>query len=408
MERTILHVDINNCYASIECLHRPHLRELPVAVGGDPLERHGIVLAKNQLAKQYGVKTGDALWQARQKCPALVIVPPDYPLYLRFSKLARDIYTDYTDRVEAFGIDECWLDVTGCNGEIIAEEIRQRVAFELGITVSIGVSFNKIFAKLGSDYKKPNAVTAITRDNFKSIAWQSPASDLLYVGSATARKLHSRGVHTIGELAQTAPELLHSWFGKIGGVLWTFANGLDRMPVARFDALTMIKSIGNSTTTPRDLEDDEDVKMILFVLAGSVAARMREQGFSGRTVSISVRDSLLASFTRQTTLSHPSCLESEIASAAFTLFCRCYRWANPIRSIGLSVTDFSHAGAPVQLDMFDDFSRREQRHALETAVDDLRRRFGNGCVQRAVLLKDTRLTGFDPKRDHIIHPVGYL
>lgn len=413
MDRSILHCDCNSFYASVEALHRPSLRDKPLAVGGDVEQRHGIILAKNDIAKRYQIKTGEALWQARQKCPDLVIVPPNYPLYLRYSKLCREIFMEYTPQVEPFGIDEAWLDVTGSTGIFgggpqIAEEIRRRIRYELGITVSIGVSFNKIFAKLGSDCKKPDAVTVISRDNYKDVAWPLPASDLLYVGPATRRKLASRYITTIGKLASANPANLRRWFGKWGDVLWAFANGEDRAAVAEFDELSVIKSIGNSCTTPRDLEDDEDVKMVLWVLAESVAARMREQGFVGRTVCISVRDRNLQSFTRQRKLPRPTGLSSEIVSAAMDIFRANYRWDEPIRSIGVSMTDFSHDDIPVQLDMYDDHARRENLMQIEQAVDGLRRRFGNGCVRRATLLRDTALTGFDPKADHIIHPVGYF
>ena len=303
MERIILHSDCNSFYASVECLHHPEIREKPVAVGGDIEQRHGIILAKNQLAKQFHVSTGEAIWQAKQKCPELIVLPPDFPLYLRFSRLARDIYLDYSSRVEPFGLDEAWLDITSREnqkdkGEKTAQEIRKRIREELGITVSIGVSYNKIFAKLGSDYQKPDAVTLITKENYRQIAWPLPVSDLLYVGPATKRKLNGFGVHTIGELAQTPVEILRSKFGKIGDILWCFSNGLDSSPVADFQNQPIVKSIGNSTTTPRDLERDEDVKMILYVLADSVARRLREQGLKGRTIHSSVRDNSLFSFTR--------------------------------------------------------------------------------------------------------------
>ena len=236
MNRVILHSDMNNCYASIELLHHPELRGKPLAVGGDPEARHGIVLAKDMIAKKAGVKTGMALWQARQVCPNIVFVPPRMDLYLRFSRLAHQIYADYTDQQEAFGIDESWLDVTNsasCKGDgySIAQEISQRMKDELGVTVSIGVSWNKIFAKFGSDYKKPDAITVISPENYQDIVWRQPVEDLLYVGRATKRKLNGYGIQTIGQLAQTDPELLHRWLGKMGYVLSIFANGQDQTPV---------------------------------------------------------------------------------------------------------------------------------------------------------------------------------
>lgn len=293
--RVVLHSDLNSFYASVECLHRPEIRDKPVAVAGSTELRHGIILTRNQIAKQLSVKTGEAIWQAKEKCPELVTVPPNFPLYLRYSKLAREIYADYTDRVEPFGIDECWLDLTGNvglrdNGALAAQEISQRIKDELGVTVSIGVSFDKIFAKLGSDFKKPDAVTVFDRENFRERAWKLPAENLLYVGPATRRKLYVRNILTIGALATTNPIYLRSIVGKMGDVLHTFANGLDASPVARIGEAAAIKNVGNSCTAPRDLVCDEDVKLLIFVLAESVAARLREQGLCARTAVIKIRE----------------------------------------------------------------------------------------------------------------------
>ncbi|MBP1763246.1 MAG: polymerase [Firmicutes bacterium] len=261
LARTILHVDLNNFYASVECLYRPELRNFPVAVTGDAEARHGIILAKNQLAKLAGVTTGEAIWQARQKCPRLICLPPDFRKYLRFSRLARTIYADYTDQIEPFGIDEAWLDVTGSiqlfgTGPEIADTIRQRLRSELGITASIGASYNKIFAKLGSDMKKPDATTVITAENFRNIVWPLPAGELLYVGRSTQRKLKSRFINTIGDLAKADPRNLRLLLGVWGETLRQFANGLDTSPVRLSGEESIIKSIGNSTTTPRDLVNE--------------------------------------------------------------------------------------------------------------------------------------------------------
>ena len=412
MERVILHSDCNSFYASVECLYRPEIRDRPVAVGGDVEHRHGIILAKNQLAKRYQIRTGEALWQAKQKCPDLIIVPPNYALYMRFSRMARKIYLDYSDSVEPFGLDECWVDVTGDaqgrDGTTIAEEIRVRVKCELGITVSIGVSYNKIFAKLGSDYKKPDAITRIGRDNFREIAWPLPVSDLLYVGRATDRKLMGYGIHTIGDLASTPERTLSGWFGKWGEVLYTFANGLDCSPVVQYDNQPTVKSIGNSTTAPRDLKNDEDVKIILYVLADSVARRLREQGFKGRTVCINVRDNELFSFVRQHTLGSYTNITFEILSAGLKLFRGNYRWTKPIRSIGISITDLVPDTVPSQANLYCDEAGRERLEHLDCSVDWLKKRFGSDSVQPAVLLTDRQLSGFDPKKDHTIHPVGYF
>ena len=357
MERTILHVDMNSCYASIECLHNPGIRHLPVAVGGDVEARHGIILAKNEHAKKFGVKTGEALWQAKEKCPKLVIIQPHYDLYIRFSRLARQIYADYSDQIEPFGLDEAWVDVTGSthlygDGETIAQTIRERVKFELGITVSVGASWNKVYAKLGSDYKKPDAVTVFTRDNYRDLVWALPVDDLLYVGRATGRKLHERSVHTIGELANTDPRWLRSWFGKWGDVLYTFANGEDPSPVAQAGDEAIIKSIGNSTTTPRDLMNEQDAAIIFYMLAESVAERLRDHGFLARTVQISLRDNGLYTFERQCKLAQPTCLSGELHTAAMKLLRANYNWIKPLRSIGIRGTDLVPATSPTQLTLF--------------------------------------------------------
>ena len=330
-QRTILHSDMNSCYASIELLYHPELRGKPLAVGGDPEARHGIILAKDQLAKKSGVKTGMALWQARECCPDLQIVPPRMDIYLRFSKLAHRIYADYTDLQEAFGLDESWLDVTASaqikgDGMRIAEEIRQRIKHELGITVSIGVSWNKIFAKFGSDYKKPDAITEITRDNYREIVWTKPVEDLLYVGPATRKKLHRYGIYTIGQLAACDDTFLKSTLGKMGLVLGAFANGADQTPVSLENSSAPIKSIGNSTTTFRDLTTDQDVSIIVHLLAESVAARLRENGFAGYVVELSVRDNGLFTFTQQRKGEIPTNISSEITAAALELFRANYHW----------------------------------------------------------------------------------
>ena len=321
----MLHSDCNCFYASVELLHHPELRGKPVAVGGDPESRHGIILTADYTAKKYGVKTGMALWQAKQLCPAITFLPPRMDLYLRFSRMAQEIYAEYADLREPFGCDESWLDVTASatlkgDGELIAKEISNRMKSELGITVSIGVSYNKIFAKLGSDYKKPDAITTMYRNEFKEKVWKLPASDLLYVGKSTAKKLNSIGVKTIGELATMDEKLLVSLLGKMGSVLWGFANGYDNSPVRKENTHAAIKSVGNSTTTPRDLTTDEDVKIIIYVLSESVAARLRENGFRCRTVEISIRDNELYSFTRQCKVHNATNITEEIAREAYRLF----------------------------------------------------------------------------------------
>jgi len=280
MSRTILHVDLNNYYASVECLYNPEIRDKPVIVCGDAEARHGIILAKNYIAKSMGVKTGEAIWEAKQKCPGLVLVRADFQKYLRFSRLARAIYADYTDQIEPFGIDEAWLDISGTEkifgtGPDIANKIRQRLKSELGLTGSVGVSWNKIFAKLGSDMKKPDATTVISEDNFRDVVWPLPVGELLYVGRSTRCQLQNRAIYTIGDLANRDIKSLRLLLGTWGETLHSFANGLDSAPVRQTDESSIIKSVGNSTTTTRDLANNQDVKLIIYVLAGSVAARLR-------------------------------------------------------------------------------------------------------------------------------------
>lgn len=408
MKRCVLHIDCNKFYASVECLYRPELRDKPMAVGGDPENRHGIILTKNEIASKYGLTVGEPLWKARQKCPDLVIVPPNYPLYLRFSALARKIYEDYSEFIEPFGLDECWIDVTGSekSGEEIAHEIRKRVKSQLGITVSVGVSFNKVFAKLGSDYKKPDAVTVIDESNYKDIAWSLPCGDLLMVGRSAQKKLNAYGINTIGDLADTDVAVLKSLFGKNGEMLHSFANGTECSPVRHKDEISDVKSVGNSTTTPRDLVNEEDVKTVFRVLCESVSTRLREKGLKGRVVTIYVRDKELSSFSRQMKIPANTDISTEIFYYAMKLFCTNYFWNKPIRSLGVSVSDFDVTYE--QFDFEKTVENREKQERLETAVDSLRRRFGNYCIGRACQLKDTELSKFNPHEEHIIHPVGFF
>ena len=412
MDRIILHSDCNCFYASVEMLHHPELEGLPLAVGGDPEARHGIVLTANYIAIRKGVKTGMALLQARAACPDLIFVPPRMDLYLRFSRMAREIYLEYTDQVENFGCDEAWLSVEksrGIKGDgmTIAKEISDRIKTELGISVSIGVSWNKIFAKLGSDYKKPDAITLISRENYKRIVWPLPASDLLYVGRSTSRKLSSVGIRTIGELANADPSHLHSLLGKMGYVLHGFANGLDDSPVTTDGYHAPIKSIGNSTTAPRDLTCDTDVKIILMALSESVAARLRKNGFCAGVVEISIRDNGLFSFTRQVKLKRATNITDEIMKAAYGLFQSHYLWEHPIRSLGVRGSNLTLDHMPVQLSLFTDEELRERQAKLDRMTDEIRRRFGYFAIQRAFMKQDEQLSGLDAGT-HTVHPVGYF
>ena len=346
-------------------------------------------------------------------CPELNFISPRMDLYLRFSRMAHEIYGEYTDLQEPYGVDESWLDVTASStikgdGYRIAQEISNRMKSELGITVSIGVSFNKIFAKLGSDYKKPNAITTMYEDEFKSKAWALPASDLLYVGRSTTRKLTRLGIHTIGDLARTEEYLLESQLGKMGGILWAFANGFDDSPVKKENTHAPVKSIGNSTTTPRDLENDEDVKIVLYILAEGVAARLRENGFKCRVVEISVRDNELLSFTRQHKIDHATNITGEIAAEAYRIFKENYNWRKPVRSVGVRGADLVNDNYWEQIDLFSSVEQREKQMKMDEAVDIIRRRFGFYSVQRGLMYRDKILSAVNAKEDHTTHPVGYF
>ena len=411
MERVILHSDLNNFYASVECLDNAALRGKPVAVCGDPALRQGIVLAKSYEAKAFGVATGQAIWEARSRCPGLVIVPPRYDRYLELSRQVRELYLQYTDQVEPFGLDESWLDVGGSaalfgDGKQIADTLRRRVRGELGLTVSVGVSFNKVFAKLGSDYRKPDATTVITRENYRELVWALPVSDLLYVGPATTRKLGRYGVYTIGALARSSPDFLHAVLGKVGVMLWQFANGLDRSGVSTYYAMPPVKSVGNSTTAPRDLVSDDDVKITLYALCESVAARLREQRCLCSTVQLGIRDNTLLRYERQEKLKAPASNSTDLFDAAFRLFCT-NRPSRPVRSLSVRACGLSPAEEAPQLSLFPEDVKRRKQEDLEQAVDRIRAKYGYTGIRRGIQLLDPALD-LDAKGSHIIHPIGFL
>ena len=408
MKRSILHVDCNNFFASVESIYDPSLREVPCAVSGSKQDRHGIVLAKNELAKKFGVKTGDTIWQAMEKCPGLRTVEPHFDRYNKFSKLFKGICFEYTDLLESFGIDECWLDVTGNRKDAltIAEEIRCRVKSAYGLTVSVGVSFNKIFAKLGSDMKKPDAVTVITEDDFREKVWGLPAEDMLGVGRATLKCLRGHGVYTIGEIACTGAETLRSWLGKSGEELWKYAAGLDNSRVMRFDEKTPPKSVSSGYTPYRDLENENDVRILIYALSENVAAQLRRHGLCCRTVSINVRDKELNHICRQ---GHFTCTisdSSRIAEKALELFRSSCGISAPARSLTVCASDLVPYTEEVQLDLCGETQREERRDNINRAVDSIRKRYGYGAVCHAVIMQDKRLGMFDPKLIGDAHPVG--
>ena len=407
MQRIILHADLNNFYASVSCLEHPEYDGHPVAVGGDEEQRHGVVLAKNELAKSFGVRTGEALWEARQKCPELVVLPPHHMLYKKFSCDFRSLLMNYTDMVEPFGLDECWLDITHSPsvqgiGNNIADEIRHRCREKLEITCSIGLSYNKIFAKLGSDIKKPDATTVISQYNYRSVAWPLPVGNLLFVGPATEKKLRrDLNIHTIGQLAQENQSLLQRHFGKAGFLLWQSANGLDDAPVSFAEEKADMKSISNSVTTPRDLENDQDVRTVFAVLADSVSARLREQGVKAATIQIALRDITLAWLQRQAPLESPSFLTLELYQKAMQLFKACYDWNRhlPLRSLALRACNLTPIDSvEEQLSLFQD-ERRQRQEKLAWTVDKIRNRFGDRSIVFGVTQTDPDFQNINPRAD---------
>lgn len=397
MSRTILHCDMNNFYASVECMLDMSLRGHPVAVGGDVENRHGIILAKNYEAKKYGIQTGEALWQARQKCKDIIIVPPHYEQYLKYSKLARDIYSDYTDQIEPYGMDECWLDVTGSvgimgSGEKIANEIRERMKFELGLSISVGVSFNKIFAKLGSDMKKPDATTLITESEFKDRIWGLPASDMLGVGRATEKVLSSYGIHTIGELAKTSPELLKRRLGKCGIMIIQYANGQDHSPVANVDYEPSIKSVGHGVTTPQDLENSAEVWNIMLALTQDIGHKLRVYSKRASGVQIDIRNCELSHKQWQKQFELRTNSSAVITREAFKLFERSYSWDLPIRSVTVRAINLVSAGLPEQLNLFENCEHIDKMERLDETIESIRDRFGKYAIQPATLCgKNTKM-----------------
>lgn len=401
--RTILHSDLNNFYASVESLFHPEYAGCPLVVCGRVEDRHGIVLAKNMIAKKAGVKTGMVLFEAKELCPNLVCIEAHHDLYLKYSRAVRKIYLEYTDQVEPFGIDEAWLDVThsnvcGGDGYKIAEEIRKRVKEEIGLTVSIGVSFNKVFAKLGSDMKKPDAVTVISKDNFKNKVWGLPASDLLYVGKATKDKLEKLNIHTIGELATFSKPILTSKLGKWGEVLLSYARGQDVDPVRKYDEFEELKSIGNSITYYRDIKTDDDVYSLLILLSESVCARMKHAGFKcARTLSLVVTNDKLETTVRMTKATTPMSLSTEMAQTAFDLFKKTFSWSTAlVRMLGITVSDFTEHK---QLALFEDEKKKDKLVKLENVVEQMREKYGRKIINKAVILKDEHMVNLNIKGD---------
>ena len=386
MSRVILHCDCNSFFASVETVLHPEYKDVPMAVCGSQADRHGIVLAKNELAKKFKIATAETVYSAKKKCPGLVIAEPHYDEYAKFSKMANAIYARYTDMIEPFGIDESWLDVTASrkvfgSGVEIAESIREDIKRELGITVSIGVSFNKVFAKLGSDYKKPDAITVIDENNFENIVFPLPVSDLLFVGKKTESMLMSMGIRTIGELAETSREILTMRFGKAGEMLYKYANGLDDSPVAT--AIEDAKSISNGFTFSHNLVGDEEYKVGIEYLSEEIGRRLRENGQLCSTVALTIKDEYLRSIQRQKPQTPPTDISSEIAKTAYEILKGAWSVGKPIRMITVSATNLVRKESSAsQISFFDNSNQktREKSKKRETAVDKIRQKYGRESI----------------------------
>ncbi|MBQ6662856.1 MAG: DNA polymerase IV [Firmicutes bacterium] len=397
-DRTILHCDMNSFYCSVELLEHPELRDKPTAVCGDPEGRHGIILAKNEAAKKYGIKTAETVWQAKRKCPDLNFLPPHHDKYHHYYQLINAIYQQYTDLVEPFSVDESWLDVTGSrrlfgSGVEIADEIRARVKRELGLTLSAGVSFNKIFAKMGSEYKKPDATTLISRENYRDLLWPLPVGEMFFVGFATAEKLKGVGIKTIGELANADRASLQKLLGKQGPVLIDYAAGRDESPVALFSQRDQIKSVGNGITFRRDLTSESDILTALTGLSDTVAGRLRKHQLKCGGVKVDIRDPQFNDVSRQRQIEVPTNLATEIKQEALAIIRSFWPAGKPIRQITVTAINLCGENDDEQLSFFGtggtllggagagEKQESASRESVERTMDEIRAKFGKSAIQ---------------------------
>lgn len=414
MKRVIVHSDINHCYAQIEEMLHPELRNVPMAVGGSEEKRHGIILAKNDRAKEYQIKTGESLRDAKRKCPELVIVHPDYDAYTYYTEKIKDIYRKYTDRVESFGLDEAWIDLSHSqklfgDGVELARKIQDEVYEAFGVTVSMGVSFNKVFAKLASDLLKHKGFVLITPEDFKEQLWDLPVEDLLMVGSRTRKHLNAMRIFTIGDLARCQRMVLSKRFGVIGGLLWDYANGLDDSEVHKTGYQRPVKSVGNSKTVVKDIESMAQLQEVFRVLSESIAARLREQHLKGRTVSIWLRSTELTGKGCQKKLPQYSDLASDILQAAMQLAAKLWTDECALRSVGINVAELSAAEVYDQLDLFSEPDARKKERSTEKVLYDIRLRYGYDACRMASSKVDASMNDFDPLGLlHQVHPIGVL
>jgi DNA polymerase-4 len=410
-ERIIFHIDINHCYAQIEEMMYPALRHVSMAVGGHEETRHGIILTKNDLAKAKGVRTGESLRDAYEKDPDLLIIPPHYEEYIYYTNKVKEIYREYSDQVESFGLDEAWIDYTASRKlfgepEKVCQEIVNRVYQEIGLKTSAGISWNKVFAKLGSD-QKADGPFVITRENYRNTVWPLPVKDLLYVGPATYAKLRSRSIRTIGELAEYPEIHLKNAMGMAGVMIHAFANGEDSSPVAEQAAVSVPKSVGNSMTMIHDVHSLEELRPVSYVLCEAVSSRLKEQGLEGDTIHLSLRSAGLDWSGCEKKIPQKTNISHEIFASMMEMT-SCYDFCVPLRAVGVAVSHLSPAGTMRQMDLFVDEIAREKQRKIDMAMDEIRGRYGFYAVRRACTLIDRPLTEFNAKEDHVIHPVGYF
>ena len=391
-DRVILHCDMNGFFASVELLEHPELRNKPMAVCGSPDKRHGIILAKNELAKKAGVVTAETVWQALKKCPDLQFVPPHMSKYKHYSREINKIYLRFTDMVEPFSIDESWLDVTAStalfgDGKTIADTIRETVKRELGLTLSAGVSYNKIFAKMGSEYKKPDATTLITRENYKDILWPLSAGEMFFVGKATLEKLTRSGIKTIGDIACTDPQLLKRLLGKHGEMLWAYTNGLDESPVSLYGEGDRIKSVGNGVTFTRNLISEDDIVTAITSLSDTVAGRLRKYKLKACGVKVDIKDPYFKVISRQKQLFCPANLTEQISPAALEIIHSCWKKDEPIRMLTITAINLTDESANEQVSFFGgNEQNREKGEKLERTMDEIRKKYGSGSIGFAAVL----------------------
>ncbi len=391
MERVILHCDLNNFYASVECLRHPELSGKALAVSGNPRTRTGIILAKNNLAKSYGVKTGDTIWQAKQKCPDLICVAPHHDEYAIYSQKVRAIYLEYTDKVEPFGLDECWLDVTHSTalfgtGKKIADTIRERIKKELGLTISVGVSFCKMFAKLGSDLKKPDATTEITRDNFKQIVWPLPVDSLMYVGRNRNQTLKKLNILTCGDLAHAKEDVLTHFFGIGGKEIIDIARGLDTSGVALYNDNAAVKSIGNGTTAIHDITQKDDFDKVAYYLCDCISTRMRKKALCGNTITLSIKDKDLKWVSFSKTFPNPICHTKELFDEVNNIYTKNWKVSTPIRAIRVACSNLLSDKSARQIDLFSPIATFDKKTKEEESIDKIREKYGTAGIKKALLL----------------------